>query len=350
MRRGVLATALAAIALFGGCLGAPGGTGTTTREGPPTTGDTPPPTSTTPRPSQPAVDVHVVDSNPGKPRLIEGGIAATGPGDDGVSARYYVTTVPTRSEAEARFDRRALGPDGLDFLDATDFGTASLVVVQISPHSSVPDHRVESVHREDGSLALTLNDSSPGRTDDVTVETVLVRIDGPVPESVTVTTDDGVSWSTAEGVVTRTAAPPTTDEPVELPYRSADPAENVAEARGLLVENAANDTAGYDLEVEYLEVPECRAETPPCSVPAREVGVLRAAGKLPVGGSERFPHVAARRGLYTVAVTAEVPGPNGSRRTVRGSFQWTIDEGAGDVQVRILSDGVQVVEREDERG
>lgn len=337
MHRG-LHVAVVALVLLGGCLGAPGG------QGP----DESPGTSTSPPSTQPTFDAHILDTSPGEPAVIEGGIAVSPDEFDAGTRQYYATTVTDRSEADARFDSAALDDEGMDFVEATDFGDSFLVVVQVFPHSSVPDHRVESIRREGGSLSIAINDSSLGGTDDITLETVIVRVAGSGPDSVSITTEDGYSWQAADAIVNGTTehlttVPPTTDQPVDLPYRADDPAENVDEPRDLVVENRANETVGYLLELEYLEIPECRNETPPCEMPTREVGVLQDTGKLRAGGSERFTDVAARRGQYTVAVAAELPAENGSLRTLRASTHWTIDGGVPEVHVVVRADEIRFV-------
>lgn len=335
----VAATVL--LVLLGGCLGAPGARDSATSPG----------SSTTPPLQHPEFDAHALDTNPGEPAVIEGGISVP-PGDfDAGTRQFYATTVTDRAEADARIDETALDEEGRTFLEATEFEDSVLVVVQVFPHSSIPDHRVESVRRDDGTLSIAINDSSLGGTDDITLETVLIRVAGNAPDSVTITTEEGDRWQAGEGIVNGTAVrqtttAPTEDQPVDLPYRADDPGENVDEPRDLILENRGNGTAGYMLELEYLEIPECRNETPPCEVPAREVGVLQATGKIRAGGTERFADLAARRGEYTVALTAEVPVENGSLQTLRGSMHWTVDEAAPDVHFFVHDDQIEIVSPE----
>ncbi|MEF8775169.1 MAG: hypothetical protein V5A43_01540 [Haloarculaceae archaeon] len=334
----VAIAATVALVLLGGCLGAPGAQDSATSPG----------FSTTPPLQHPEFDAHTIDTNPGEPAVIEGGISVSPDDLDAGSGQYYATTVTDRAEADARFDTTALDEEGRSFVEATEFEDSFLVVVQVFPHSSVPDHRVESVRREDGALSIAVNDSSLGGTDDITLETVLVRVGGRAPDSVTITTEESDSWQAGEGVVNgttgrQTTIPPATDQPVDLPYRGDDPGENVDDPRDLVVENRGNATAGYRLELEYLEIPECRNETPPCGMPTREVAVLRETGKIRAGGTERFADVAARRGQYTVAVAAEVPTANGSLRTLRASTHRTLDETAPDVHVAIRDGEIRFV-------
>lgn len=338
MRRLALAGVLALLVVLAGCIGGPvdvadGGDGTVTAT-----------TTPTPTPAQPTVDTHVLDTSPYGPTVVEGGVAAQV--DDTRTSRYYVTTIGGAGEATDRLNRSEIGGDGRAFVDATDFETSFLVVIQVFPHSSVPDHRVDSVRRSGGTLSLVVNDSSRGGTADITLETMLVRVEGAPPESVRVTTDEGFSWTSRSGLVTRTPEPTRTDTGVDLPYRSEDPTENVDEPRDVVVENRGSETNGYHVEVEYLLVPDCRDATPPCEMPTKEVGVLGERGKLRPGATKRFEDVVARRGHYTVTVSADVPADDGSRRTVRARTQWTLDADAPDVHVVITDDDVRFVSPE----
>lgn len=325
-----IAVGFALLVALAGCLGGPGaGDG----------GTTSPETSTD---SEPSVETHVFDTSPHAPGVIEGGIHAPGRRDDYRTSRY-VTTLRGSSEAERRLDRSELDGAGRAFVDETDFDSAFLVIVQTYPESSVPDYRVETARLSGGTLSLRLNDSSPSGTDDVTVETLLVRVDGEPPSTVRVTTEEGTTWSSSDGVVTGTPEQTPTQNGVSLPYRAEDPAENVADSRDVLIENRGNETNGFRLEVEYLEEPECRDETPPCAMPAREIAVLSETGKLRPGETARVPDVAARRGPYTVTVVAEVPGTNGSRESVRAATHWQLDDDARDVHAVVNDSWVRFV-------
>jgi hypothetical protein len=325
------AIGFAFLVVLAGCLGGPGaGDGGTTSPGTPTDG-------------QSGVETYVFDSSPHAQAVVEGGIHAPGRRDDYTTSRYYVTTLKGASEAERRFNRSELDAAGRAFVDETDFESSFLAVVQAYPQSSVPDYRVETARLSGGTLSLDINDSSPGGTADVTVETLLVRVDGKPPSTVRVTTDDGTTWSSGDGVVTRTPEPTSTQTGVPLPYRAEDPAENIAEPRDVLIENRGNATNGFRLEIEYLEAPECRDETPPCGMPAREIAVLGKTGKLRPGETTRVTDVAARRGPYTVAVVAEVPGTNGSRERVQAAIHWELDGDAPDVHVIVTDSSVRFV-------
>jgi len=179
--------ALACLALLADCVAAPEPT------------DTPAGTPTTTAPDGgpnvgvPVTDYEtlVFDSSPSGDPVIEGGIA---PGDE-FEERYYVTVIPSADETD-RFNRSLLPTDAGEFVDATAFEDASLVVIQAFPASSVPDYRVESVHRDGPTLVVSTDDSSAGGTDDVTVETMLLRVPGEDPDDVVVTTGEGDTFDT----------------------------------------------------------------------------------------------------------------------------------------------------------
>jgi predicted small lipoprotein YifL len=200
MRRRIFtAVAVAVVIVLAGC----GGTGPT--DGTPstdtTTGPQPAETTTEPPTGSPEYDVTVFDSGPTDHPIIEGGIT---PSDEFGNTSYYATLLTEASETE-RFDRSRLPDDTAQFVDETDFETASLVVVQAYPKSSVPDYRVESVTRDGDTLDIRINDSSEMGTDDITVETVLIRVshDGTPPNEARIETQTGATFDTDDGVVQR---------------------------------------------------------------------------------------------------------------------------------------------------
>lgn len=180
--------ALVCLALLAGCVDSSGPT------------DTPAgPTATTAPGSGPAVgepvtdyETHVFDLAPSSEPVIAGGVAV----DEETDEEYYVTLVTNRTGAE-RFDRSRLPPEADSFVDAVAFETESLVVMQVFPASSSPDYRVESIARDGPTLHVSIDDASDGGTDDVTVETILVRLPGERPDNVIVTTEDGHTFEIA---------------------------------------------------------------------------------------------------------------------------------------------------------
>ena len=124
--------------------------------------------------------------------VIEGGIEV---GDE-FDEQYYVTVLTTPEET-ARFNRSLLPSDAEAFVDDVSFDDELLVVIQAFPASSVPDYRIEVIARDGPTLIMEINDSSAGGTDDITVETLLVRIPGETPDNVIVTTEEGRMFETA---------------------------------------------------------------------------------------------------------------------------------------------------------
>ena len=160
--------------------------------------------------SVPEHETFVFDHSGGP--VVEGGIAY----ESAAGAELYHVTLVTSREEMDRFNdslfaesgglRRYLSEDVRPFLNGTDFDEASLVVVEAYPRSSSPDYRVERVVREGDTVTLRINDSSRGGTDDITVETLLVRVShdgrGP-PARAVVGTEDGFVLDSEDGVVRR---------------------------------------------------------------------------------------------------------------------------------------------------
>jgi len=155
--------------------------------------------------------VVVFDSGPTEYPVLEGGVQPdiTPP----PVGRHYATLLTT-SEAADRFNHSVIPDNASTFIKATDFETASLLVVQAYPKSSVPDYRVESVTRDGDRLHVRINDSSNIGTDDITLETVIVRVDhdGNAPQSATIETqgndtfDTDDEGTTVTGTTTRLSA------------------------------------------------------------------------------------------------------------------------------------------------
>lgn len=198
-RRTLAAVAVAAILVFAGCAGADPRDGTTT-EPPPSETTAEPPTSPPPTGSL-AYDVAVFDSGLADHPVIEGGLT---PSDEFGNTSHYTTVLTEASETE-RFNRSRLPQSAVRFVDETDFETASLVVAQAYPKSSVPDYRVESVTRDGDWLDVRINDSSVSGTDDITIETVLIRVhhDGGPPTNARIETQNGVTFDSESGAVQR---------------------------------------------------------------------------------------------------------------------------------------------------
>lgn len=137
-------------------------------------------------------ETFVFDLGPSPTSVIEGGIAV----EDEFDEQYYVTMLPSRSDTE-RFNESLLPADAGEFVDAVSFDEEVLIVIQAFPASSVPDYRIETVARDGPTLHVEINDSSVGGTDDVTVETLLVRVPGGAPDDVIVTTEEGEAFESA---------------------------------------------------------------------------------------------------------------------------------------------------------
>lgn len=289
--------------------------------------------------TEPAYETYVFDHGSHDAPAVEGGI--TYPEDASGLSQQYVTVVASEAETD-RFNRTVLDDGAAAFVANTSFEESYLVVVQAFPASSMPDYRVESVERAGDALRLRIDDSSRGGTDDVTVETLLVRIEGDPPERVEVTTEDGYTFDSTGGVVARTTTTADTTTTVRLPYVGDDPSKTVSEPRDLRVENRVNDTVGYRLTATYSETPACRNVTPPCGMPEVEVELLDRTGKLPEGRNLTVGDVAARRGPYSLRVEAEVPDGDGSRRTITEPFTWRVDDEHGDAVVVVTGDDVRL--------
>lgn len=326
--RPILTSAFALVVFLAGCLGA--GVPAATTDSPGTDVD---------RPS--AYESYVFDHGGTDRPAIEGGLEYDS-GEPGTS-RFYAMLVTSREEVE-RFNDGVLDAEARAFVENTAFDEAYLVVVQAFPASSTPDYRVERVERAGDEVRVHINDSSPVGTADITVETVLVRIardSADPPERAVITTEGDVSFTSGE-IVTRTPAPTPTPGTVALPFTSSDPAENVDEPRDLRIENHGDEVNGYAVRVTYTEVPECRSYTPPCGEPERTVTLVSRTAKLRPGKVVTIADVAVKTGTYTVTVDAMVPGANDSRRTIRETVEWPVDDRHGDAVIRITDDAVNV--------
>lgn len=166
-----------------------------------TTTDEPTDTTTgTPQdPLLSAVETYVSDQYSNDASAVEGGIVFP---NDSTDRTFYATPVASKNEPE-RFDASVLEEPAEALVANTSFENSYLVVIQAFPASSAPDYRVEGIDRTGNGLHLRINDSSRYGTDDVTVETLLVRVpkDGAVPDLVSVTTEDGVEFDSSMGVV-----------------------------------------------------------------------------------------------------------------------------------------------------
>lgn len=299
---------------------------------------TPPAGTTTPPPnSTPRYDAYVFDHAGVDSPAIEGGIRYSSTGD--YTRRNYVTIVESRSDAD-RFNRDALDDGAEAFVENTSFDDAYLVVIQEFPASSAPDYRVDRVESTDSGLHVFINDSSPGGTADITVETVLVRVHGEPPDEVVVTTETGYRFDTTIGVVTRTPQPTPEEGTPELPYVSSNASENVDDPRDIRIENRANDTIGYRLTVTAIETPECRGYTPPCGQPSRQITILERTEKLPAHVTRTIEDVVAKKGVYTIEIEVEAPVGGGSRRMVTKSFEWRVDEYHHDAVITITTETI----------
>lgn len=308
---------------------------TATPAGSPTTT----PGSSTPEPVK--FEYYTFDHGGIEDAVLEGGIVHE---DDSDTGQTYVTTIANES-ATARFNQSLLPAAARNFVANTSFDESFLVVVQTFPASSVPDARVESVSRDGGRLYVGINDSSKYATDDITVETVLVRVSGSVPDRITLTGADNVTVDATGQLLRNEPAPTPTPEPdVELPYAADNGSENGEHPRGLHLRNDGNETNGYDLRVTYHDRPACREDSPPCGEPAEELTILERSGKIRPGANLTLPEFAVRTGPYTVEITAELPTDDGSRRTVTDSYDWNLTADAGDVRVRLTDSTVTISE------
>lgn len=294
-------------------------------------------------------ETYVFDHGDAGSPAIRGGIAYSHEVSDD---QYFVTLVTSRDEAD-RFNASVFDADARAFVNATDFDAASLVVVQMFPASSSPDYRVEQLSSENDTVHLRINDSSRGGTADISVETVLVRVPrngSESPTRATVTTEEGFTFNSSTGVVTR--ADPSGEgnesDAIELPYTSANESKNVDDPRDIRIRNNANTTNGYTITVTGMKTPECREATPPCGRPSEQITILHQTDKLRANAETSIDNVIAKKGTYTITIAAEVPAENGSRTTLTETFEWQIDGSTGDVVITITNGDIEYRQATDE--
>lgn len=287
-------------------------------------------------------ETYVFDHGDTGTPAIRGGIAYSHEVDD----EQYFATLVTSHDGTARFNTSVLDADARAFVNTTNFEAASLIVVQTFPASSSPDYRVEQLSRENDTVHLRINDSSRGGTGDISVETVLVRI--PLDRSdtlreATVTTEEGFTFNTSTGVVTRAgpSGEDTESDTIELPYAADNESQNVDDPRGIHIRNDANTTNGYTITVTETETPACREATPPCGRPSEEITIFQQTDKTRANTESSIDNVIAKRGTYTLTVTTEVAAENGSRTTLTETFEWQIDGSAGDVVITMTNDDIE---------
>ncbi|MFB6106951.1 MAG: hypothetical protein ABEJ70_08260 [Halobacteriaceae archaeon] len=331
---------LLALALTAGCLGGAGaGTPAATTGAPTTSTTTTDGTVAVTTDAPLAVEALAFDHADTGSTAIEGGVRY----DPGSRARrYYATLLTARAETD-RLDAGVLPADAAAFVNATDFDESVLGVVQFFPASSAPDYRVVAATRAGDAVRLSVDDAAPGRTADVTVETLLVRLPRgeTAPDRLVVTTGDGVRFDSDAGVVVREDERPTSTTST-LPYRGG-PGENVDDPRDVHVRNVGPSYDGYRVRVTYLDRPACRDASPPCARPTREVPVLDRLGKLHANESRTVADVAARRGTYVVHATAMVPAGDGGRRELTAEATWRVNDTASDLRVVVADDGVGIL-------
>lgn len=196
-RRAVAALLTLAV-LLAGCTGAPGVAGPredTTTTPPTTTPPTTTPPTTTPghAPGGAVSEAVVVFDHAGLGGpVVEGGLTYA---PENTTVRRTAVLVGDPAD-RSLFNHTLLertSPDAATLVSETDLSNASLLVFQVTPASSVPDYRVENVTRADGTVTVSLNDSSDAGTADITVETVIVRVAGPDPERVVFRTEENVT-------------------------------------------------------------------------------------------------------------------------------------------------------------
>jgi hypothetical protein len=129
--------------------------------------------------------------------LVEGGVEY---GDE--DRDRYATAIESPAGL-TRVNRSQLRPETVAFLNATDFEDAFLVAYQEYPDSSVPDNAVVGANRTGGTLSLELTDRGRVGSDDVTLETVFVRVyrDGREPPSTVELDTEGRGYAVGRGPV-----------------------------------------------------------------------------------------------------------------------------------------------------
>jgi hypothetical protein len=285
--------------------------------------------------ADPGYESYVFDHAGAPAPAIESGIVYDA--ENATVTRRYVTLVTAQSEAERRFDRSVLDAEARAFVENTSFEDSYLVVFQAFPASSSPDYRVESVGRDEKTVHLRVTDSAPGGTADVTVETLLVRLprgEAP-PEHAVVTTEEGATVRSGEGVVSGAPGdedPEAEDEnETELPYRGPDAESNREDPLAVRVHNAGDEVNAFRVNITY--------------VGGEEAALALDSGwqKLSAGQNWSVAEAVARAGAYRVRVAASLPGDDGDRRRVSTTATWnvTADESAP-LRVRLTDENVTV--------
>ncbi|MDY6764592.1 MAG: hypothetical protein SV377_02720 [Halobacteria archaeon] len=134
-------------------------------------------------------DAYVFDYSGTEGTAVEGGIQVDHP--DSKDRRY--ATLINKHEDTKRLNTSVIPQEGDNFIEDTDFDKSSLLVIQRYPASTHPDYKVDKVKRTGKTIQAYLSLPDEGGTDDVTVETVLLRLyvtDPPEHAIVTVSVND----------------------------------------------------------------------------------------------------------------------------------------------------------------
>ncbi len=105
-------------------------------------------------------------------------------------SQNFLTTIVSEEEID-RFNFNTTNNKVEQFIKNTDFNESYLIVFQEFPASSTPDYRIENITRTNKSHKIQVNDSSQGGTSDITIETLLIRINQEKPQKILIITENG---------------------------------------------------------------------------------------------------------------------------------------------------------------
>ncbi|MFW6385778.1 MAG: hypothetical protein ACOCZP_01335 [Candidatus Hadarchaeota archaeon] len=122
--------------------------------------------------------------------VVENGLV---PDVENMDRRNFVDLY-TSENCFTQFNFSEVSEEVENFVRSTDFEESYLLVFQEFPASTVPDYKVTGFSRTEDTVNLFIDDDSPAGTDDITLETLLVRMkfgDGDPFKNVKVVLGDG---------------------------------------------------------------------------------------------------------------------------------------------------------------
>ncbi len=116
--------------------------------------------------------VYVFDHSGVGGSIIENGLEYD---PENVGRQNFIDIVNSKEESK-KFDYSLIDNRVVSFIDSTNFDKSCLLVFQEFPASTEPDYEIKSIQKYSGNLKVYVGHSSQTGTDDITIETMLIRL------------------------------------------------------------------------------------------------------------------------------------------------------------------------------